>query len=440
MPNTKPPSGMRDFLPESVHWRRTLLATVQRIFESYGYQPLETPAMERLEVLIGKYAEEGARLIYRVTKRGDNAAAGEADLGLRYNFTVPLARVVAEHQGKIGNIFKAYQIGPVWRADRPGQGRQRESHHCDVDIVGAHSPMAEVEILLVLSEALRALGLVDLTITLNSRKVLAGLIEAYGLPPEMETSDFNGVVRWVRAGAEVAGNGAAGPSERAAEFKPLVEDLRRPDNLASVRTRLEACRMGVEGLAEIDSIEELAAPFFESGRIVFDPLLARGLDYYTGALFEIRVPGSPAAVALGGRYDDLIGLFAGRAVPACGASLYMDRIALLMEERAPKVAPSAAVLVTVWDQSSRVPALSLAAELREWGISAEVFLEEGGLGRQLRYASQKGISFALLLGPDEISRGEVGIKDLRSGDQITVPREQVAATLAGELHGDKQRQ
>lgn len=424
---------MRDFLPAAVRFRRELFATIQSVFESFGYQPLETPAIERLETLIGPHAEEGDRLIYRVLKRGDDPSTGEADLGLRYNFTVPLARVVAEHQGRIGGIFKAYQVGPVWRADRPGLGRFRESYHCDVDIVGAASTLAEAETVVVLWEALRALGLEDMTVAVNSRRVLAGLAEAYRLPDGAGSAVFNMAARLTRSNGGADGGESTAPGEKAAALGPLVEDLRQPDAMGRVRTRLETCVVGREGLAEIEGIRALAEPALKAGRILFDPLLARGLDYYTGFIFEIRTPRSPAALALGGRYDELIGLFTGRPVPACGGSLYMDRVALLLGEPEQVVSSPARVLVTVWDQDSRLASLRLAADLRERGIDTELFLGDGAVGRQLRYASQRRIPFALILGPDELSHGTVVVKDLATGAQENIAKENVAKVLQSRI-------
>ena len=424
---------MRDFLPTAVRWRRELFAAVQSVFESFGYQPLETPAIERLETLIGPYAAEGERLIYRVLKRGDDASGGEIDLGLRYNFTVPLARVVAEHPGKIGGVFKAYQIGPVWRADRPGKGRFRESYHCDVDIVGTTSPLADAESVVVLAESLRSLGLSDLTVAVNSRKVLAGLVEAYRLPDRLNPATLNLAARLARANGDADEAERVDHGQEAVVLDPLVEDLKRPDASDRLRMRLQSCSTGLEGLAEIDGIRALAEPALRAGRVVFDPLLARGLDYYTGFIFEIRTPRSSAALALGGRYDGLIGLFADRPVPACGGSLYMDRIALLLEEPEHEANSPAQVLVTVWDQYSRLASLRLAAELRERGIDTELFLGDGAVGRQLRYASQRRIPFAVILGPDEVSNGTVLIKELATSTQENITRENVAKVLESRI-------
>ncbi|MGE5618345.1 MAG: histidine--tRNA ligase [Sphingomonadaceae bacterium] len=359
--DTKPPSGMRDFLPAECRLRRKLFSTAVEVFERYGYLPLETPAMERLEILEGSYAEEGARQIYKVSKQGGKCVSG---LGLRYNFTVPLARVAAEHQGKLGTLFKVYQAGPVWRGDRPGHGRYRESYHCDVDLVGSASPLADAEAILVLAEALRAMGIGEYTVRLSSRR--------------------------------------------------LVDSPKSQ-----------------EGLAEVETIVGLIEPLLEGGRIVVDPRLARGLDYYTGSIFEIDAPDAAGSLALGGRYDELIGLFAGRPVPACGGSLYMDRVALLLQGQSGGATSSATAMVTVWDPAHRLESLRLAAELRREGIPTELYVGEGGLSKQLRYASERGIPFCILLGPDEAARGEVAIKEMRTGTQRALPRDRVSEALRG---------
>jgi histidyl-tRNA synthetase len=430
-----PPSGTRDFLPDAVMTRERVIGIIKRTFESFGFLPLDTPAFERIDVLTGKYGQEGEKLIFKILKRGEQAATGEADLALRYDFTVPLARVVAQYRNKLGTIFKRYQIGPVWRADRPAKGRFREFYQCDVDVVGTRSPVVEAEVMLALAEALRALGLGGFTIKLNSRKVLRGLMEAYDVVSadaqraalialdKMDKLELAAVVE------EMVQGGV--PAQSASH---LSDDIASPARIERVRTRLQNSAVGREGLEEVDRLEKLVTPVLRAGAIVFDPFLARGLDYYTGPVFEITAPGISSSIASGGRYDDLIGMFSREPIPACGGSLGLERILLLLDAAAkerPAAAPAA--MVTVWDDASRVDALAMALALRDAGVSAEVFPGEGDLGKQLRYAAKKGISVCLLCGPDERAQGLVTVKNMTSTEQRKVPRADLASAVAQEI-------
>lgn len=428
-----PPSGSRDFLPDAVKARERVMRTIKEVFERFGFLPLETPAFERIEVLTGKYGDEGEKLIFKILKRGQQAATGEADLALRYDFTVPLARVVAHHRHKIGSIFKRYQIGPVWRADRPAKARFREFYQCDVDVVGSKSPLADAETILALAEALQALGLGRFTVRLNSRKVLKALTEAYGIAPalhrtvltaldKLDKTDLDSVMK------ELSDQGVGAESTR-----QLAEDIASGAPQERARARLAQLHEGRAGLSEVDHVEALVAPVLRAGSIRFDPFLARGLDYYTGPVFEFAAEGLSSSIASGGRYDDLIGMFSKESVPACGGSLGLERIIHLMEANEKRALGIPQALILVWDEDFRLDALKLASEVRCVGVSAEVYLGEGDVGRQMRYASKKEIPFCLLLGPDERLSGAVTVKNMRSGVQKTVPRAALAEMLAREV-------
>ncbi|HMC08854.1 MAG TPA: histidine--tRNA ligase, partial [Actinomycetota bacterium] len=425
--NTKPPSGMRDFFPGELDARREVLSKVRDVFESYGFGPLDTPALERLEILQGKYGEEGDRLIFKVMKRGD-AAPGDADLALRYDLTVPLARVVAEYQGRIGRIFKRYQIAPVWRADRPGRGRFREFYQCDVDVVGPAFGLADAEVLLALTEALAAVGLKGFEVRLNSRKVLRGLIEVYGIDEAKETGVLTALdkvdrVGWDGVVEELVRDRGLDPATAVSLTDPL-----RSGADDELRGRLRSSEVGGTGLDEVDRVIDLVGPLLADGRIVFSPSLARGLGYYTGPIFEIFVEGSPSAISSGGRYDGLVGMFAGRSIPAVGGSLGIERIIpLVTGADEGSVASPARVLVTVWDPGFRAEALATAGELRGRGIAAEVYLGEDKLGEQLGYASSRGIPLAVIRGAREREQGVVTVRDLRTREQAAVPPEDLAA-------------
>jgi histidyl-tRNA synthetase len=428
-----PPSGTRDFLPDEVKARERVIRTIKDVFERYGFGPLETPAFERLEILTGKYGAEGDKLIFKILKRGEQASTGEADYALRYDLTVPLARVVANNRQKLGTIWKRYHIAPVWRADRPARGRFREFYQCDIDVVGAKGPVADAEILLAMSEALVACKLPTFTIKLNSRKVLRGLMEAYAIAPEhqkltlieLDKLDKEKPEDILRRLAE----GGLSETSRAA----LSEDLASANQGAAVRARIAGVATGADGLAEVDALQRLVEPALAGGAIAFEPFLARGLDYYTGPVFEFGAPGLGSSIASGGRYDELVGMFSKEQVPACGGSLGLERIILLTQEqeKAPLGIPQ--VLVTVWNDESRVDALQLASEIRRGGVSVETYPGDGAIGKQLKYASQKQVRLAVIVGDDERAKGLVAIKDLTTQAQRQVARAEVAQAIASAL-------
>lgn len=429
----KPPSGTRDFLPDELARREEAFRKVREVFGRYGFQPTATPAFERLEILTGKYGED-ERLIFKIQRRGERADAG-ADLALRYDQTVPLARVVARYRDRLPRIFRRYQIGPVWRADRPGKGRFREFYQCDVDVVGAKPPLADAEVVLVLTEALAALGLGDFEVRLNSRRVLSGLLEAAGVPERLRAEALIAIDKLDKVGvagveAELRERGI--PEAAARTLRPLLAGAAgNGGEGGEAASLLGATAAGREGLEEVAAIRDLVQPLLKAGRIRFAPTLARGLNYYTGMIFEIYAGGFPGAVAAGGRYDNLLGMFSKEGIPACGGSIGIERVLEVLAGReAPRPAPPAQVLVTVWDEASRLDALRLAAAIREAGLAVETYLGAERLGRQIGYAAERGIPFAVVRGPDERAAGLAAVKDLATGGQAPVPEGEVAAHLA----------
>ena len=419
---------MRDFLPAEVKAREQVLSTVRGVFESYGFAPLETPAIERLEILQGKYGEEGDRLIFQIAQRGKRAGE-EADLALRYDLTVPLARVVAEYQGRTGKIFKRYQVAPVWRADRPGRGRFREFYQCAIDVVGPAFGLADAETILVLTDALAAVGLKGFEVRLNSRKVLRGLIESYGIDLAREADVLIALDKFDKIGE--AGVAEELRERGLADAAPLLAGAAGPEE--DLRHRLGASETGRSGLDEVDRLIDLAGPLLREGVIQFSPMLARGLSYYTGPIFEVYVEGSTSAISSGGRYDDLVGMFAGRSIPAVGGSLGIERIIPLVSRGEEGVVSPAKVLVAVWDARSRPDALVAASALRAAGIPAEVYLgteRSGNMGEQLGYASSRGIPYAVLRGPKEKEQGIVTVRDLATREQTAVPEGDLVAHLS----------
>jgi len=421
---TRPARGMRDFLPEDVRRREYVIGIITSVYQRYGFEPLETPALENIETLTGKYGEEGNKLIFKVLRRGEHESSGETDLALRYDLTVPLARVVAEYRGKLPKYFKRYQIQPVWRADRPARGRFREFYQCDVDAIGSRSPLVETEMLLAVSEVLKQLGFNDFTIQLNHRQLLTATLNRAGIEPALHTAALISLDKLDKIGVdgvvqEMVSRGVPDPAAKA------VIEIADAREFASFRDA-EGAAAG-QNLSEIVNLCEATAA---AGHVKFAPFLARGLSYYTGAIMEVTVPDLAGSLGGGGRYDGLIGMFLGEDVPACGFSLGLERILVVMSERKmfpPEVGQASAdILLTVFDAPTIPEVLKLAAELRQANVRVEMYPEPDKLGKQMKYASSKGIRFAAILGGDEIARGEVTIKNLETGDQQSVPRPAVA--------------
>jgi histidyl-tRNA synthetase len=427
--STKPPSGTRDFLPDDVRRREYVIGVVRDVYERYGFEPLETPAFENIETLLGKYGEEGNKLIFKILKRGEHESSGEADLALRYDLTVPLARVVAQYQNELPRFWKRYQIQPVWRADRPARGRFREFYQCDVDAMGSRAPTVEVEVIAAVSEVLNRLGFRDFTIRLNHRQILAGLLQAAGIDTAKHGDALIAIDKLDKIGA------AGVTRELAARG---VSESVVPGLLSSFASagQLEWLRMNAggsvprEAFETIETVTRLSEGTAAAGRLKLDPSLARGLSYYTGAIMEIVVPDLAGSLGGGGRYDNLVGMFLGRDVPACGFSLGLERIIVVMTERAmfPASVAGAAVdvLVALWNQASAADALALAGELRHEGLRVDIYPEPEKLGKQFKYASAGKVPFVAIVGDDERAQGTVSIKDLRSGDQQTVARGEAA--------------
>jgi histidyl-tRNA synthetase len=549
--STKPARGMRDVLPADVRRRAYVIGVITNVYEQYGFEPLETPAVENLETLMGKYGEEGNQLIFRIMKRGEEldksldsvreqafaglkrafeqehggppvvldplwaaARAGlkraaapvdPADLALRYDLTVPLARVVAEYRASLPKFFKRYQIQPVWRADRPARGRFREFYQCDVDILGSRAMVVEAELCAAVSDVLSRLGFANFVIRINHRQVLNGILDAAGVPAslagdalvaldKLDKIGHDGVQTELQqrgispdsgakllalfeqvaaAGTDAASGTAAAPAPAAAgadsaagfDSAAGADAVARTggaavatsaanaiggggvgpgENREPLNARLLAQLSGFvgehaaaqRGISELREVLDLAASTPAAGRIRIDPSLARGLSYYTGAIMEINVPDLAGSLGGGGRYDNLVGMFLGQDVPACGFSLGLERIIVVMTERGMFPAgldgAPADVMVTLWPGAPIASALALAHELRAAGIRVDVYPEPDKIGKQFKYASSRGIRQVAVLGGDEIAAGTVAIKDMQSGEQRTVPRRAAARAIKPE--------
>ncbi len=416
-----------------------MIGVIRDVYERYGFEPLETPAFENIETLLGKYGEEGNKLIFKIMRRGEHEERGEADLALRYDLTVPLARVVAQHQNELPRFFKRYQIQPVWRADRPARGRFREFYQCDIDAIGTTSNLVEVELLAAVSEVLERLGFEDFDIRINHRELLTGLLNAADVPPSLHADALVAIDKLDKIGldgvhAELAGRGVAPAAATAAL------ELFKAGFPSAIRARLQGDDRGTYAVEQLGTIVDLASRTSAGRHLRVDPSLARGLSYYTGAIMEIAVPDLAGSLGGGGRYDNLIGMFLGRDIPACGFSLGLERIIVVMTERnmfPPEVTRGAVdVMVTIWNHETRAHSLALASELRKAGLRVDVYPEADKLGKQFKYASTRSVPFVAVLGDDERGRGEVAIKDLRSGDQKSVPRAEAPDFIAQRLNAE----
>jgi histidyl-tRNA synthetase len=431
---------MRDFLPEDLRRRRHVIDLVRTVYERYGFEPLETPALENIDTLTGKYGEEGNKLIFKVLRRGEHEASGEADLALRYDLTVPLARVVAEHRGTLPRFFKRYQIQPVWRADRPARGRFREFYQCDVDAIGSTSMLTEAELCAAASDVLEALGFRDFTIRLNHRALLAAMLDAAGVAAAQHGDALVALDKLDKIGRDAVAGELESRGVSAESGRRLFDAFAAGESNDATLARISSA-IGSSAphpaIRDLQQIRELSSVTAAGRHIRIDPSLARGLSYYTGAIMEIAVADLAGSLGGGGRYDGLIGMFSGEQIPACGFSLGLERIIVVMTERGmfpPAVETSGPdVLVTIFDEASEAESLRLAGELRRAGLRVELYPQADRLGKQFKYASARGAAFVAILGADERARGEVTIKNMNTGDQSSLARASLAAHLLSHV-------
>lgn len=461
------PKGTRDFLPQVMLKRNYIFSTIRKAFVKYGYDAIETPAMEKTETLLGKYGEEGDRLIFKIFPRGkkigvtinnigritqdtitlsefnadamEDIIANETEEALRYDLTVPFARFVVQNQNELSFPFKRYQIQPVWRADRPQKGRYREFYQCDADVVGSDSLLYEVELVQLFDEVLTSLGLPDFTIKLNNRKLLSGLAEITGIEDKLvdmtvaidklDKIGKDGVVKELLE-REI-------PQTAIDKISPLFElGIDNDANLNLIEDLLKESEVGQKGVEELrfvlDSIKSLG---LKSAKLELDLTLARGLNYYTGAIFEVKANGvKMGSICGGGRYDDLTGIFGMSGMSGVGISFGADRIFDVMEELDlfPDLSQDATqLLITYFGTEEQSYCMSKLKLVREANINAEIYPDAAKMKKQMKYANDKNIPFVAVVGGNEVAENKVSLKNMETGEQALLSWDELIKTITG---------
>ncbi len=458
MATTKPtlPKGTRDFSPEEMVKRNFIFDTIKSVFRKFGYQEIQTPSMENLETLTGKYGDEGDKLIFKILNSGDflskvspeELQVGDAkkltskvsEKALRYDLTVPFARYVVAHQNDISLPFKRFQIQPVWRADRPQKGRYREFYQCDADVVGSESLLNEAEFVLIYQEALSQLGLKDFSILINNRKILSGIAEIIGKPEliidmtvaidKLDKIGFDGVCK------ELLERGFT--QSDIEKLQPIIElKGSNSEKIKALKKVLVSSEIGQKGIEELETIfnyiQQLQTPKATLPNITLDITLARGLNYYTGAIFEVKSNEvAMGSIGGGGRYDDLTSMFGLKNLSGVGISFGADRIYDVLEElnAFPKnTTESTKVLISNFDEAAEKFALPILSQLRAAGIATELYPQAAKLKKQLGYADAKRIPYVLLIGDEEMTSGLLSLKNMESGEQSTLSIQALLAQL-----------
>ncbi len=448
------PKGTRDFTPAEMVRRNFIFDSIKAVFQNYGYMPIETPAMENLDTLMGKYGEEGDKLLFKILNSGDFLNKADAGLlamkdsnrltgqisekGLRYDLTVPFARFVVQHQNELSFPFKRYQIQPVWRADRPQKGRYREFFQCDVDVVGSDSLLNEVELVQIVDEVFQKLG-IRVVIKLNNRKVLAGIAEIIGETDRLTditvAIDKLEKIGLEKVNAELSEKGLS--DEAVEKLQPILAlsgtNFEKLDQLSSV---LADSQVGVQGVEELREVLTVADSLGLATTVEMDLTLARGLNYYTGAIFEVKaIDVEIGSITGGGRYDDLTGIFGLKNVSGVGVSFGADRIFDVMNQLdlyPPEVTTTTELMFVNFGSKEGAHCLKLAGQLRKQGLKVEVYPDSAKMKKQMTYANKKGIGFVALVGEDEMINNTVTLKNMESGEQKTVKSEEITEALSGK--------
>ena len=443
------PQGTRDFAAATVYRRNFILDTIRSVFELYGFEPLETPAMENLDTLMGKYGEEGDKLIFKILNNGlsdpkNTAKAKEGfdklmegkntasltERALKYDLTIPFARYVAMNSGTLTLPYKRYQMQPVWRADRPQRGRYREFTQCDADIVGSTSLINEAELCTIYHRVFVKLGLTDYQLKINSRKVLAALAEIAGGAEKM-TDITIAIDKLDKIGIEKVkeelGNRGLNEKEIITIEKYLSISGTNEEKITAIEQLFSSSETGKQGIAELEYILKNALNI----NVEIDLTLARGLNYYTGIIFEAKAPATVnmGSIGGGGRYDDLTGLFGVPGIPGVGISFGIDRIYDVMEELnlfPENIAPAAKALFFNLGEKEGAASLTLMDNLRDNNISCELYPDKVKLEKQFKYADKKNIPFAVIIGTQELENKSCMVKDLKKGKQVAVAFDEIS--------------
>lgn len=448
------PKGTRDFNPEEVSKRNYIFNTIKRQFEIFGFQPIETPSFENSETLMGKYGDEGDRLIFKILNSGDylskvddklylskdstKITSSISEKALRYDLTVPFARYVVQHQNEIDFPFKRYQIQPVWRADRPQKGRFREFYQCDADVVGSDSLWQEVEFIQLYDAVFSALGLKGVTIKINNRKILSGIAEVIGAQDKLidftvaldkldKIGEEKVKIEMLEKGIPQSGIDKLQPLfSLKGDFGTQIEEL---------KSILKVSEEGKKGIEELEFINQgIVTLGLKTARLQLDVTLARGLNYYTGAIFEVSAPEGVAmgSIGGGGRYDDLTGIFGLKDMSGVGISFGLDRIALVMEALAlfpETVSSTVKVLFINFGEVEAMASMKAIKRLREYGISAELFPDHKKTIKQFNYANRRNIPYVVLLGESELNSDMFTLKNMKTGDQELLSFEELLKRL-----------
>lgn len=417
--------GTRDFAPAEMAKRNYVMEIIRTVFERFGYDTIETPVIEYAETLLGKYGEEGSKLLYKFKDNGGR------DIALRYDQTVPTARFVAMYANQLPMPFKRYQISRVWRADKPAKGRYREFYQCDIDIIGTDEILSEVEIATVVSDVFAELGFKNYTIRCNSRRLINSILDTLGVTKDTQPRVIQLLDKLDKIGAEGV----------RAELATVI-DASQADSVIDIVTMTGSNSEKLETLQQYD-VSELTQFFalcsaygIPESALVFDVSLARGLDYYTGLIYEVVIPDLDlGSVCGGGRYENLCSMFTTQQFSGVGVAFGFDRILVAMEELGllSDVGLNAQVLVTNYDQERIGASISAVRDLQSVGINTELYIESAKFAKQFKYANQKKIPFVVVIGPEEIERNEVTVKTMETGKQKTIPRNQLVTYFQGLL-------
>lgn len=442
------PKGTRDFGPQQMAKRNFIFSAIKEVFEKYGFMPLETPAMENLSVLTGKYGDEGDQLLFKVLNSGDFLSRTDvtdfnggsrvllpkiAEKGLKYDLTVPFARYVVMNRHDLALPFKRYQIQPVWRADRPQRGRYREFYQCDADVVGTDSLICEAEIVLMINEVFAKLGIEDFSIKINHRQILSGITEAIGAAGK--ESDFCVAIDKLdkigldKVLEEMTERGIS--KEATQKVVPILQlEGTIREKIAALKDTLKGSESGEKGISDLENVLELLSAYeLENSHVDFDVTLARGLSYYTGAIFEVKVNHvSIGSVSGGGRYDDLTGVFGMPGLSGVGFSFGVDRLYDVMEELnifPEEALTSTEVLIIHFDEASMKYGISVLSKLRKAGIKAEIYPDQAKIKKQFTYADKKNVACCVIIGSEEVSSGKLTFRNMSSGKEEKLTVEEI---------------